>query len=484
MISFLNLITVFALAVGASPLNLDIGERGLSLEHRDLIIKQRDLLKDLNLTIPAVSADQCTPSSDNGIQPGCWEALDMHGYLSAWWQNNSAKCNSTNKGFAQCFLDSAGMITWSCDLISLNGCTPPPSGPGIQYHSNQQFYAIWNIYSINLFFTNYHQGLLQGQATAVGAVAEIVKVVAPPVKVNAFTPKVGPIVGTLVGLIGPFVGETFGLAVVIPFLLILAPLGNTGGLVNILFPSKEVSPIPWESLSATVGDEVNEFQKNLGVALEKIQTDFNTFFAITSSGLFSQKFPTSLPENTDYMYHSLLKWIFNEALLQMDYFAVKNPGIDPRKIPINAYDCSNLDQFGTCGPIWYDGSDSYGLARVSDIGMDRMQEILKTAFARNWTSPQQLYIDAQRCREKNSSQEFNVNDLTLSCINYLPVCEFNFDYNPWEELTNRTNPYQFTNCPSQRGWGTPQYWDSEAGVPLTYLGPFLMSGVRYNEKRG
>ncbi|KAK2050301.1 hypothetical protein LZ31DRAFT_581233, partial [Colletotrichum somersetense] len=448
MMIFLNLITLFVLAVGASPVDLTFGKSGLSIEHRNLVIKQRDLLKDLNVTIPAVPADQCTPSSEYGIQPGCWEALDMHGYLSTWWQNNSAKCNSTNRGFAECYLDLAGLTTWSCDLITLNGCTPPPSGPDIKYNSSQQFYTIWNIYSINLFFTNFHQALVQGQAGAIGAVAEIVKVVAPPVKMNTMTPKIGPIFGMasgLIGAVGPAVGA-LGLPVIIPFLAILAPVGNVGGIVNLLEPAHDELPVSWESLSATLGDEVNKYQKNIGKALNQIETDFDTFFAMTSSGLFSQKFPTSIPDNTDFMYHNLLKWTFNEALTQMDYFVVKNSGIDPRKIPIDPYDCSSLDQFSTCGPIWYDGSDSYGLARVNDIGMDRMAEILKTAFSSNWTTPQELYIDAQKCRERNATQDFDVKDFSLSCLNYLPFCEFNFDYNPFEAIWSHTNVPQFKNC--------------------------------------
>ncbi|KAK1561440.1 uncharacterized protein LY79DRAFT_574233 [Colletotrichum navitas] len=423
---FLNPITLFfALAIRASPLSSDIEQRDLTIEqrnlaiqHRDLALRQRDLLNDLNLTIPAVPADQCTPSSPKGIQPGCWQALDMNNYLSTWWQNNGATCNSTNRGFAQCYLDMAGLITWSCDFININGCSPPPSGPQISYHSPQEFYTVWNIYAINLFFTNYQQGLMQGQAAAIGAVAEIVKVVAPPVKKNTATPKIGPIVGTAIGLIGAFgpaVGM-LGVPVVIPFLLILAPLGNVGGFASILFPAETVSPVPWEGLSEALGNQVNDFQKNIGKALNAVQTDFNIFFGLTSSGLFSQKLPTKLPENTDYMYHSLLKWTFNSALEANNYFVVKNPGVDPTKIPIEAYDCSKLDKFGTCGPIWYDGSDSYGLARVNDIGMDRMEEILKTAFAKNWTTPHELYIDAQKCRARNSTEEFDIHDLSLTCL--------------------------------------------------------------------
>lgn len=48
--------------------------------------------------------------------------------------------------------------------------------------------------------------------------------------------------------------------------------------------------------------------------------------------------------------------------------------------------------------------------------MDRMKEILDVAFSKNWTTPSELYIDAQSCRGKNGSEAFDVKDLTLSCV--------------------------------------------------------------------
>lgn len=125
-----------------------------------------------------------------------------------------------------------------------------------------------------------------------------------------------------------------------------------------------------------------------------------------------------------------------------------------------------------------------------------MQEILDTAFSKNWTTPAELYIDAQSCRGKNGSEAFDTQDMTLSCVvsspqlfqvvvtngliakfsqSNLPVCEFNFDYNPYETLWARVNPPMFTNCPNMRGYGVPPYYSDDVGIPLTYVGPFLVS---------
>ncbi|KAL0938589.1 uncharacterized protein CTRU02_205199 [Colletotrichum truncatum] len=467
-----SLVTLFSLVVNASPVVHTLREEPHALQQRT------------NVTV-----DKCSPSSPDGIQPECWEVLEMNNHLNDWWSKNSERCKSQNKGFGQCYLDTAGLITWSCDFVALNGCTPPPSGRNAEYASYQEFYVSFErlpeprsslmtpaqVISINLFFTNYHAALLQGQATAIGTVAEIVKVVAPPKDSHPKTPLFAPIYAVTLGQFAAF-GPLFGAWIpgAIMFNSLAGVLGGGIGLYNILFPNKPVYQVPWEGLSEALSQHVNDYQKQVGDTLTEIQTDFKTFAAITSQGAFSVKMKTDLPENTDFMFHNLLKWVFNQALQQADYFAVKNPGVDPRLIPIDPYDCSKLDDHSTCGPIWYDGKDAYGLARANDIGMDRMQEILGTAFSKNWTTPRELYIDSQECQGKNGSDAFDVKDLSLSCASNIPVCEFNFDYNPYQALNQRNNPPEFINCPDQRGYGVPMFWSSESGVPLTYLGPFLV----------
>lgn len=72
------------------------------------------------------------------------------------------------------------------------------------------------------------------------------------------------------------------------FASLTGALGGGAGLFNILFPSKQVQEVPWEGLSAALSENVNEYQKNVGAALTKIQTDFDTFYSLVSNGGFSQ----------------------------------------------------------------------------------------------------------------------------------------------------------------------------------------------------
>ncbi|KAF4867779.1 hypothetical protein CGCSCA1_v013132 [Colletotrichum siamense] len=468
---FFNIVALLALGAIASP---------MPFAQEIEVLEPRQDAGTQNVTV-----DQCSFFSPDGILPECWQVLEMNNHLNYWWSNHSAKCEAQNKGFAQCYLDNAGLITWQCDFVALNACTPPPSGKDAGYASYHDFYVIWNIYAINLFFTNYHQSLLQGQAAAIGSVAEIVKTVSPPSTKNPKTPLFAPIYAVSIGqfaALAPLLGSYVGASMI--FASLLGVLGGGAGLFNVLFPTKQQYDVPWEGLSDALGVHVNDYQKQVGEALTKIQTDFTTFYALVNNGGFSQRLNTNVPENTDFMYHSLKKWVFNQALQQAGYFAVKNPAVDPTQIPIGPYDCSKLGDKGTCGPLWHDGKDTYGLAKANDIGMDRMQEILDTAFSKNWTTPAELYIDAQSCRGKNGTEAFDTQDLTLSCVSNLPVCEFNFDYNPYETLWARVNPPMFTNCPNMRGYGVPPYYSDDVGIPLTYVGPFLMAKVVYNEKSG
>lgn len=72
------------------------------------------------------------------------------------------------------------------------------------------------------------------------------------------------------------------------FASLIGVLGGGSGLFNLLFPQKTVYDVPWEGLSDALGTNVNEFQKNVGAALTEIQTNFDTFYALTSNGGFSQ----------------------------------------------------------------------------------------------------------------------------------------------------------------------------------------------------
>ncbi|POS71604.1 hypothetical protein DHEL01_v210001 [Diaporthe helianthi] len=412
----------------------------------------------------------------------------MNDHLNDWWSKNSAKCG--DKGFSQCYLDAAGMITWTCDLLSLSTCTPPPSGRAASYQSYQEFYTIWNIYTLNQYFANYHQALLNGQAEAIGVVGKIVDVVSPPKNVNPGTPFFGPIFGGTFGLLSGFAAFAApGVAAFMAASMVGAVGGTPVGLVNLLFPKSTMTEVKWQDISASLSDFVDQYQKNVGEAATLIQKDFNTFYGVTHQGAFSAKISDSLPEKTSFLYRELMKWTFNQAVQARRFFTIKNPGVDPAKLEneTSHFTCGGYDKYGFCNDnkyIFYDGKDSYGMARSRDVGADFFPDVLQVAFDRNWTTPQELFLDAQKCAFMvEVEQQANATELNIGCASNTPVCEVDMAVDVKNAIATYNAGPMFTNCPPMLGWGVSRS-DNAAYIPFSYLGPLLKaSDVVHNEKK-
>lgn len=95
--------------------------------------------------------------------------------------------------------------------------------------------------------------------------------------------------------------------------------------------------------------------------------------------------------------------------------------MDPKKLETETgnFKCGDYDDYGVCkdnGYIYFDGTDSYGMARARDVGADFFPGVLSVAFEKNWTTPQELYVDAQGCAFKAESQEqTNATELDMGC---------------------------------------------------------------------
>lgn len=95
--------------------------------------------------------------------------------------------------------------------------------------------------------------------------------------------------------------------------------------------------------------------------------------------------------------------------------------MDPKKLETETgnFKCGDYDDYGVCkdnGYIYFDGTDSYGMARARDVGADFFPGVLSVAFEKNWTTPQELYLDAQGCAFKAESQDqTNATELDMGC---------------------------------------------------------------------
>lgn len=95
--------------------------------------------------------------------------------------------------------------------------------------------------------------------------------------------------------------------------------------------------------------------------------------------------------------------------------------MDPKKLETETgnFKCGDYDEYGVCkdnGYIYFDGTDSYGMARARDVGADFFPGVLSVAFQKNWTTPQELYLDAQGCAFKaETDEQTNATELDMGC---------------------------------------------------------------------
>lgn len=97
-----------------------------------------------------------------------------------------------------------------------------------------------------------------------------------------------------------------------------------------------------------------------------------------------------------------------------------SPGVDPKKLEAETgnFKCGDYDGYGVCKDnkyIYFDGTDSYGMARARDVGADFFPGVLQVAFDKNWTTPKELYVDAQACAFKAEEEQTNATELDTGC---------------------------------------------------------------------
>ncbi|WZH48449.1 uncharacterized protein QYS62_009623 [Fusarium acuminatum] len=126
------------------------------------------------------SLPKCAPKASTALVPECWIELEVEKYLLDWWATNEAYCGTL--GFTQCFLKNNRYPGLTCDEIT--------------------FYALWNIYAIHQFFTQYSQALRNCVSLAAGQIGDIVYTVNPPKDAKVSKNLIAIILGAAVGEFG------------------------------------------------------------------------------------------------------------------------------------------------------------------------------------------------------------------------------------------------------------------------------------------
>ena len=134
-------------------------------------------------TAPCACSD---PSGTLPLNPICWNTLDVEHYLTTWAATNPTSCLAGTP-FAQCFLETVQKGQVDCVGIT-SGTYPPPSWLVFQQNNYtvQDFYIVYNIYSVWSFFNGYYTAIGNARSAATDNIGAIVALLDPPQQTDGF----------------------------------------------------------------------------------------------------------------------------------------------------------------------------------------------------------------------------------------------------------------------------------------------------------
>ncbi|SCN92222.1 uncharacterized protein FFB20_12062 [Fusarium fujikuroi] len=425
---------------------------------------------------PADPGVDCSPSSSTGLKPECWKALDMEKYINDWVTENGTKANCDELGFAQCYLQFNGFTGLTCNLITSDTCPPFNTKDVSKYDSNQQFYALWNIYTVYQFFNQYSRALSNGASLAGQTIDAIVAKVAPPVEANTPTSDLMNILGSTLGIVSIFTGLVPGDAGVgVGFIRagLSAAFDLSGKLGETLTKTQTANDrfLQLGDIGSGLAKLVEAYQNNLLETVKLVQGDHTIFIAACQDGGFSQRVTTSLTIQASTLYRQLQLFILSSALKANGIVSAKSTGLNAQTRATDtggAISCDALDPAGNCNQWWIDGADTYALHNPNDWRNNQI-ELTKAIVDEGWATLADVF-KVEDCAGKEPT--FNGKELGVTCLATHNWCEWNYQDSP---SLSRSEP-QWKNCDNDDKWGTLcGSFQNGLEIPESYLGPLLNS---------
>ncbi|KAF5021883.1 hypothetical protein F66182_6074 [Fusarium sp. NRRL 66182] len=425
---------------------------------------------------PAPNVD-CSPSSSSGLKAECWKALDMEKYINDWMAANGTEANCGELGFAQCYLQFNGHTGLTCNLITSDTCPPFNTRDTSKYYSNQQFYALWNIYTVYQFFNQYSQALSDGASLAGQTVDAIVAQVAPPVEAVASPSGLMNAIGSTLSAVSLFTGlvpGSEGLAVG----FIRSGLGLafdlSGKLGQTLTTTQTANDrfIQLADVGSSLAKLVEEYQQNLLETVKEVQGNHTVFLAACSEGGFSQRVTTSLTIQASTLYRQLQTFILSTALKANGIVSSRSTGVNALEFAkdTDAISCTGLGPGGNCNQWWIDtdAGNTYAFHNPNDW-RNSQAELTQAIVDNKWADLSEIF-KVEDCAGKEPA--FDGKTLSVSCLASHNFCEWNY---PQPPANVRAEP-QFKNCDNDKNWPTLcGSFQNGLNVPESYLGPMLLT---------
>ncbi|KAN0070969.1 hypothetical protein V8E54_011134 [Elaphomyces granulatus] len=424
----------------------------------------------------------CSPNSTNGLMADCWSLLNMSQYIESWMNANGSSADCDSLGFAQCFLQWNGYTGLTCNLITSDTC-PPFDTENTIYSSDQEFYALWNIYTVYQFFNQYSTALGNGVSLAGQTIGAIVTAVAPPVESEAQSSALLSVLAGTLTFFGHFIG--------------LGIPGGSGRLPNVIASGITLALVGFEVLSNTlqqtptqsandravqlgqIGNSLSQFviqyQQNILQMVESIQGNSTTFTTLCSSGGFSERVTYTLTDESNILYQQLQGYILSLALQANGFVVSRSTGISALDVAgeTSNVNCPSLSSAGNCNQWWFDSDTytTYALHNPNDPENDHA-DLTNQIANNNWASLSDLF-QVENCTGKDVS--FNENSLGADCVFNLTYCKYNYT-----SMVDYQTTTQFLNCPNDPQWGYQcSSFTQSILLPQSYLGPLLFVDDNY-----
>ena len=436
------------------------------------------------------------PGGVRGIDPSCWQTLDMTQYTKDWWTKNSPDC--AGLGFSTCFLGKHNLGTHDCTGMRPGACpTPDPPSDG----TAQDWYILYNIYSINQVFNSLYTAIGNANTLASESVGAIVTLLDPPKTTNVLLNDLLTALNAGLGLIpGP---ESQIVQ------LILHTAQQLPGIAKYLFPvgTAQTQIDQWASLANEVGTLVKDYQGNISQIIPAVNNDIDNFIAFASTGSFSTFPPPDAAVESDALLKGQSKmqffklvadlhaqglhtYIIGQALGQNNIQIARAIDTDINELQLNssdnlAYDTGcgkGYDANGICSAFWFDrkAKVTYSLNNYKSMATNYHNQL--SAMFGNWTSGDLLFGGAARCAASGGLKGTlaqtvigNKGVVTPDCLSSGKICTW--DVNSLEV------DHEFTDCPSQPNYVTAgctgrcgnSDGSSNANVPNGYIGGYLQN---------
>ncbi|KAH9839649.1 Glycoside hydrolase [Teratosphaeria destructans] len=447
-------------------------------------------------------AMDCSPDSKDGLQAKCWEFLDMGGYINDWVKTEGDSAGIKQKGFAQAYLAWSGRNGDTCNLITSDTCEKPETDPKL-YKDPQQFYLLWNIFSVWQYHTQFISALTASQSVAATKLGQIVDKVNPQVEANVGSPQWFATLTTTLSYVSLATGiATTGAPALVG--------GAAWTIVNGLWAARATPPmgIPKKAYTETaqtrftrladvgadLSDLINAYKDQLTLEVRTMQDNAESFIALCSFGGFSQRIEMSLTDQSNNLYKALELFVLSKSLSASGVVIAKSPGIDPRQVATETGEisCPGFGPAGNCYTWWYGNGNTYAFHDINNDQRD-FTDLINYIWDQKIVADMGEIFAQEACSGKTISLSDNP-DPKSHCASSVKICEYGKPRHQYTHcqkepsLTQSPAAYdthipdqqkkEFNNCDNDPKW--MRNCKKKAGdtfvLPLSYLGPLLHKG--------